>query len=64
VGGLEQLPADQRLVGCLRLTDHHGVEPTVRVAERLEKSRSFGAPFPRQGSGLTDVEELGDHLAV
>ena len=49
---------------ALRFADDDRVEPTIRVAERLEELRGFGSTLPRQRPGLSDVEELGDDLAA
>jgi hypothetical protein len=49
--------------GSLGLADDDGVETPARVAERVEESGGLGAAFPRERTGLADVEELGDDLA-
>ncbi|UGQ10551.1 hypothetical protein LO772_27450 [Yinghuangia sp. ASG 101] len=49
---------------ALRLADHDGVEPAVRVLERFQQRCGARAPLPREGAGVGDVEVLGDDHAA
>ena len=60
-GETELVPVER----SLWFTDHHGGEPSPRVAERIEEASRFRAAFPWQRSALADVEGfLDDGAAV
>jgi hypothetical protein len=50
--------------GAGRLADDHRLEATIRPSESTEQACRFGAPLPRQGPALADVEVLGDDYAI
>nr|WP_236667169.1 MULTISPECIES: hypothetical protein [unclassified Nonomuraea] len=60
---VEELKGVAELVtveGALRLPDHDGVEPAVRVSQLTEQDGRLRPALRRDRSGLVDVEELRD----
>jgi len=55
--GVAELVAVER---PLRLPHDHGLEPATGIGKGVKQSAGLGPALGRDGTGLIDVEELGD----